>query len=287
MNRLLGVLSILVLSSAAASAADCNRACMKDLITRYVDALVAHNPSKLPLAADVRFTEDSQDLKLGEGVWKTVTKKGDYRQDFIDLKAQIAAAHLTLHEEGALLEYSVLLHVKDQKIAGIETLVNQITPKSKFQPNMLDKMPAGMRAPVPADKRMPREEMIRIANLYPKGLIGGNWANAGTPFAKDAYRIENGTFVVGAGCPTGNCTPIEAQKIMTHPYLERSVAAVDEEEGIVVLWMNFGFTNSYGPGNALVTFEAFKVWGGEIHAVEAFFRVLPQETRRGWEPFDF
>ena len=39
--------------------------------------------------------------------------------------------------------------------------------------------------------------------------------------------------------------------------------------------------------NALVTFEAFKVWGGEIHAVEAFFRVLPQETKRGWESFDF
>ena len=164
MNRFFGVLSILILSSAAASAADCNRACMKDLIAKYVDALVAHDPSKLPLAADARFTEDSQNLKLGEGVWKTVTKKGDYRQDYIDLKAQIAAAHVTLHEEGALLEYSVLLHVKDQKIAGIETLVNRITPKSRFQPNMLDKMPAGMRAAVPADKRMPREEMIRISS---------------------------------------------------------------------------------------------------------------------------
>ena len=39
--------------------------------------------------------------------------------------------------------------------------------------------------------------------------------------------------------------------------------------------------------NALVTFEAFKVRGGGIHAVEAFFRVLPQETKRGWKPFDF
>ena len=45
------------------------------------------------------------------------------------------------------------------------------------------------------------------------------------PFARDAYRIENGTFVVGAGYPTGQCTPIEAQKIITHPYLEKSKGA--------------------------------------------------------------
>ena len=69
---------------------------------------------------------------------------------------------------------------------------------------------------------------------------------------------------------------------MVHADVKASVAAVDEEEGIVLLWMNFGDTNSYGPGNALVTFEAFKVWGGEIHAVNAFFRILPKDTQRGW-----
>jgi hypothetical protein len=69
---------------------------------------------------------------------------------------------------------------------------------------------------------------------------------------------------------------------MLHPDVKASVAAVDEEEGIVLLWMNFGDTSSYGPGNALVTLEAFKVWGGEIHAINAFFRILPKETQRGW-----
>ena len=64
--------------------------------------------------------------------------------------------------------------------------------------------------------------------------------------------------------------------------MKPSVAAADEEEGLVLLWMNFGDTNSYGPGNALVTFEAFKVWGGEIHAVNAFFRTMPKDTQRGW-----
>jgi len=61
---------------------------------------------------------------------------------------------------------------------------------------------------------------------------------------------------------------------------------VDEENGTVLLWMNFGDTNSYGPGNALMTFEAFKVWGSEIHVVHAFFRTVPKDTQRNWPSSD-
>lgn len=46
--------------------------------------------------------------------------------------------------------------------------------------------------------------------------------------------------------------------------------------------MNFGDTGTYGAGNALIAFEAFKIFGGQMHAVQAFLKVLPKDTRRGW-----
>jgi hypothetical protein len=62
---------------------------------------------------------------------------------------------------------------------------------------------------------------------------------------------------------------------------------MDEDNGVVVLWMNFGHTgNSYGEGNSLVSFEAFKVWGGEIHAINAFFKSLPVGPSRFWSTSD-
>jgi len=289
MNRVLQAVGVLVLgamTAGGARAADCDRACLKGMITKYVDAMVAHDPSRLPLAADVRFTEDSQSLKVGEGLWKTVTKKGDFRQDYIDTRKQIAASHVMLFEDNAQVLYSVILRVADQagdqKITGIETLVDRITPTSRFKPDSLDKPLPGMSESVPAGKGMPRAEMIRTALFYPEGLRIGSFVDAKTPFAKEAYRVENGTFIAGAGGPRPNISPILTQKIIVHPDVKASVAAVDEEEGIVLLWMNFGDTNSYGPGNALITFEAFKVWGGEIHAINAFFRTQPKETQRGW-----
>jgi SnoaL-like domain len=282
-------LALLVLSAMApahAATTDCNRSCLAGLITQYVDALVAHDATRLPLTSDVRFTEDSKDLALGEGLWKTVTAKGPFRQDYLDVRKQIAAAHVVVMEEKIPVLYSVLLHVQEKKIAGIETLVQRILPDSRFQPTMLNAPPARMNDRVPSGKKMSREAMIRTALTYTEGLRIGSFIEAPTPFAKDAYRIENGMFIAGHGCPRAECPGILTQKIMLHLYVKPSVAVVDEENSVVLLWMNFGDTNAYGPGNALVTFEAFKVWGDEIHVVHAFFRLLPQSTERGWPSLD-
>jgi hypothetical protein len=70
---------------------------------------------------------------------------------------------------------------------------------------------------------------------------------------------------------------------MEHPGITTRVAAVDEELGIVLLRMNFGQTGSYGAGNALIVWEAFKVYGGQIHGVEAFMKIMPASLGSGWE----
>ena len=53
-----------------ASAADiCDRACLESHVNRYITAMIAHNPNQLPLARDVRFTENGQELRLDDGLW--------------------------------------------------------------------------------------------------------------------------------------------------------------------------------------------------------------------------
>ena len=53
--------------------------------------------------------------------------------------------------------------------------------------------------------------------------------------------------------------------------------------GIVWLRLDFG-AGSIGPKeNALHAWEAFKVYGGQIHAVEAFMKVMPAHVPSGWD----
>jgi len=283
---LFAFLVFLGFSTAPASAARCDRACLGDLITRYSDALLAHDPAKLPLAEHVRFTEDGKAAELGEGLWTADLTKGTFRQDYLDTARQVAAAHLHFMEGEEQVLLSVLLHVTDGKVSGIETLVQRVAPGSRFQPTELGRPVRHMNDPVPADQRQSRESMIETALTYPAGLRVGNFTDGGTPFAPETYRVENGVITAGEGCGRDDCG-MYTQNIIVHPGIIASVAAVDEENGVVLLWMNFGHTGSaYGEGNSLVTYEAFKVWGGQIHAINAFFKGLPISTARFWPSSD-
>src|SRR6185436_16368686 len=110
------VLGLMILFAVKASAADCDRACLKNMMTTYLNALVAQDPSKAQLAPNVRFTEDSKDLKVGEGFWKTATKLGEYRQDFIDVKEQVVATHVIVEESGKPAMFTARLKVANNKI---------------------------------------------------------------------------------------------------------------------------------------------------------------------------
>jgi hypothetical protein len=58
---------------------DCNRACLEGLVNQYLDAVVAHDPSRLPLSKDVMYTENSQVIDVGDGFWKTAGGIGNYK----------------------------------------------------------------------------------------------------------------------------------------------------------------------------------------------------------------
>ena len=63
---------------------DCNRACLEGLIDQYLKAVVAHDPSKVPLSKDVMYTENNQKMEVGDGFWKTAQGLGNYRHVFAD-----------------------------------------------------------------------------------------------------------------------------------------------------------------------------------------------------------
>lgn len=272
--------------AATPASAICDRACLSGMVTQYVDAMVARDPGRLPLATGLRVTENSREARLGEGLWQSVTGKGTFRQDYLDVRRQIGASHVVLLEGSTQVLHTVLLYVKDRRITGIETLTQRITPQSRFQPTELGKPLLGMDDPVPASQRDSRETMIRTAITYTEGLRIGSFTRAPTPFGREAYRVENGVFIAGHGCPRPDCPGLYTQRIIEHPDITYSVAAVDEENATVLLWMNFGDTDSYGKDNVLVTFEAFKIREGAIQVIHAFFPMLPEGTVRGWPSSD-
>jgi hypothetical protein len=69
MKRIIAIIALLLLSGfngfssewatglqAAPAGGACDRACLAGFVTQYLDAMIAHKPESLPVAANVKFT---------------------------------------------------------------------------------------------------------------------------------------------------------------------------------------------------------------------------------------
>ncbi|HZL93745.1 MAG TPA: hypothetical protein VFB99_08875 [Vicinamibacterales bacterium] len=284
----MAAVSCLPMRLAAQARTACDRACLTDAITRYLDSLVAHDPKRAPLAASARFTEDAVEMPIGEGLWKTASKLRPFRTDFLDVREGTAAVHAALEENGAPVLFAARLKVVDRRITEIETMVVRNQQEGVlFAPDSLAQPSAAMIAAPPKAELLRRDEMIELALRYPGGLRVGSFEKSDVPFAPDAYRLENGVRMGGPGCTfrPPSCENLRTQQLPTLAEITASVVAVDEENGTVLLRMDFGGGSLPGPqteGKSLVTFEAFKIYAGQVHAVEAIFEGMPANTPSGW-----
>jgi hypothetical protein len=272
-------------------------------VDTFLDALADNDPSRLPVTADVRYTENCQTLALGKGMWATATphKPEKHFLDVVDPASGQVVYFGVARENHNPSILSVRLKVRDGLVAEIEVLVARQPDASGhprvFNPgNMVEPRP-GFFEMVPEAERSTPEELLRRANLYLDGIIAGDGSMI--PVADDCVRIENGTQTVltsergtetaklgvAAQVNTGIFRDIEAAR-------ERRFPIVDIERGLVsVIFLfdhpgpmtNSGFTSRYTQPNSMMVSEVFKVRDHRIVQIEAVLNVFPYGTRSGWD----
>jgi len=292
----------LILWSSAALAAEparapadaapaCDRACLGGKITEVLYALAEHDVSKLAVAPTLRVTEDAVEKPLAKvGLVRSVTKLRGYRQDILDERAGQAVAGVMVEESGAPVILVVRIKLdSEQRLSELELVATRSRADGLlFNIDSYSGAPAKLMniTPTPA-QLMPRDEAIRIAMYYPRGLSNAKTFNAiGTPFAKEAYRLENGALMAGPGCTFAKgCDDIGNQSLQVFEKLGRVTVrdiVVDERAGIVIMRLSW---NASGPGSdKLTAWEMFKVYDGQIHMVQAYIRVFPPALDLGGWP---
>jgi hypothetical protein len=267
----------------------CDRECLRGKITQVLYALVKHDVAGLPVADTLRVTEDAVEKPLAKvGLVATVTRLRGFRQDIIDERAGVAAAQVVVEETGAPVLLVVRLKVVADKLTEVELVATRSRSEGLiFNIDGLSAPSAMMNyAPRPG-QRSTREQATTAALKYPEGLTAAKtFAAVNAPFAPDAYRYENGQLMAGPDCTFApGCQNISTQSLAIFERLgdaQTRVIAVDERMGIVLLRMAWGVREK--GGDQLTVWEAFKVFDGQIHAVEAFMRILPVEKRNGgWQ----
>ena len=272
--------------SAPVPAPTCDRECLRGMVTTYLYALVKRDASKLPVSDKLRVTEDAVEKPLAKvSLLNSVTRLRGFRQDILDERAGMAGADVMIEESGAPTMLVVRLKVVDRKITEIETVATRgRTEGLIFNIDGLS-APSEVMNYVPRPEQLAtRDEAIKAAMHYPEGLNSAKtFADVNAPFAPNAYRYENGQVMAGPDCKFApGCQNIATQSLAIFNRLGKvatRVIGVDERMGIVWLRMAWGVRES--GGDQLTVWEAFKVFDGQIHAVEAFMKIMPVELANG------
>jgi len=296
---------------------NCNRACLENLVDQYLAAVVAHDPKRLPLSKDVKYTENDQVMELGDGFWKTAEGRGNYTHIFADPDFGQVAYMGTMREAGAPLLLSVRLRIELGRITEIESIFFK---PGGGGPNNI----AGMDAPykpedfwfksIPPAQQMSRQELIAVADGYFTGLQkndGKGINGTGTyPFTNDCSRIENGSLTAKA--PPRSPAPPDgidgfsmdcmAQFKLGYYFVvqnihQRRFPVVDRERGVVWTHMvidqgtvNKGVLSDGRPyefkgfnrPSSILASEAFLIENGKIRRVEMVGSSAPYHINSPW-----
>jgi hypothetical protein len=279
-----------------------------------VDALVARDPSRLPVAAKPKFTENGQRLELGDGLWHTVTGEGGYRLDMADVEAGQAILMGTILEANTPTIFVLRLGVVDQRIAEIETLVI----RNKDAAASLDRIATPRRAwytPVPENERHSRDDLVRIANMYFSG-IERNDGKGAYPLHESCARLENGTVTAGDPALVPGAPPTPPNRVRTSclqqfqsgvffyvtRIRDRRFVAVDRERGIAFAFAFFDNGSGDARNGTLADgrkvasgpeipwtwqiAEFFKIEKGLIGPVESVLHQVPYGMGSGWSTWE-
>ena len=280
----------------------CDRACLEKYVDRYLDAMLAHDPSLTLFTRDCKFTENGVRLPLGnEGLWFDMSGKGNYKFYIPDIETQQVAFIGTVKESArsssakpaqpTTVAIALRLKIVNGLIAEAEQLAIRPetslmgpTPASKFPPTgeAVDKMGAPNKIfteVIPEAERPSREELIKTANYYFTGLQR-NDTKGYYPFTDDCERFENGIQ------STKECKKqfeSGALRDIVSRIRDRRFVAVDRERGIVFA---FGFFDHELINWTWQLAELFKIEKGNIRRIEAVFHRCPYGLNAGWSTYE-
>jgi len=304
-------------ASAQTTTPACNRACLEGFAKNYLQAMIENKPEQAGLAAKIKYTENQEKMEIGQGLWLTAEKLGDYQMFVADTRREQVAYLGNIQTDDGWSMLAVRLRIQDGAISEVETIVpGPAAGDGTFDLGAgaatLGKARAAFSSPLKPSERRDRWQLIQAADLHYEGIARGNGDIV--PFGENCIKIENGVQLIknpdfespvrsttGAELPNYQAMGCQDQ-FNTHVWdtdevTDRRYPVVDEERGVAVAFIMYhqyikgpcSYVVDHGPAcpsqavepYTLTAAEAFKVRDGFIEEVEAIFTVLPELRLRG------
>jgi hypothetical protein len=128
MKLVLGIALVLA-PAAVGQVPACDRTCLDRMVDSWLAAVVAHDASRVSLAANVKFVENTVPMKPGEGLWKSASAVPASFQIYVpDPVAQQVGFLGMMKENGKPIQLGLRLKVRNGQIVEAEHLIARNLP---------------------------------------------------------------------------------------------------------------------------------------------------------------
>lgn len=175
-------------AGASPGSGECTRESLKAITDQYFDALSAQDQSMVPLAPTVKFTENGEEMEIGEGLWANAGEV-KFKLHLLDTELCMSVTESVVADGGTDIPLGLRLKVENQQITEVEHIA--VRQGDYFAPSNTRVM-IGIDADTweaiePADSRWSRDELEAWMNKYFKQFPAG-----GCDFSSGCVRMENG-----------------------------------------------------------------------------------------------
>jgi hypothetical protein len=303
----------------ALAQAACDRDCLRSMLDRYLDAVVAHDPSKAPLVVGFRQTENAINVAPGRGVWQSITALGNVQRRYFDAVSGQAGYYGTVKEGDETSVVTVRVRVENRELTEAEWYIARANDPGMRGPREPGGPPANLHDPeyleqhpppqsiVPGNERVDRATLSRIADSYFDAITSHDRSVAlvheGCGRAENGSPAPGGTFLPPlpprAGAPAPQTPAASAQpgagsrdcvagleNFNLSMVTARRTPLIDEEAQ-VVLSLGVFIRRPGSPTPRLVFSEWFVIDAAKIRTVyTAMFYPPPDLAVPNWPPYD-
>jgi hypothetical protein len=262
-----------------------------DLAKQYLVAVLAREATGLPLGVGFRATENTREVTLTEGIWRSATEFPG-AQYFPDPQTGEIVVMGAMRDAETLSPFMLRLKISHDAIVEAEVIVspNRSGPFSDviqlLKPDVL------YDAPVPPERSSDRQQLVAIANSYWTALQESDGSLARFSYRCDKY--DNGAkttntlrTLLSPDAAVHTCqSALNATRAARPLARERRFPTVDVALGVVTSLVMVDFHPILdSPRDDAGTFYmmgAFKVVDGEIRVVDEIRIILPLYSKSGW-----
>lgn len=273
----------------------CDRACLTGYVDAWFTGLHANNTNGVPLAANVKISENGKLVNLKDTFWDSASETV-YRWDIINQRlGDTGTEAVVKNSDGTMTMVAVRLKVLNGAITEIETIkANQGDANGLWGPEQLVDRPLSgfLTLSIAEASRDSYYRLIAAAESYWRAFqTNGTPLYHAADLLPDAIRFENGLQTTGMyrdGVYRDTASGFHQGSFLGRNLWDRRYSVVDEERGIVMSMVRFGLkdgmeSQSAATTNSRIVAEFFSVKAGMMQEIHAVLFNVPEELPPVWE----